>query len=153
MKICQTVDYKTIARLNEHIQSHHVHMYPSIFKPYNYEASISFFEKIIHEPSYLFLLVEDNGEKVGYAWLEIKDYQKNAFRHAYQSIVVHHLSIAPLTRAKGYGTLLMKEIEQIGKERNIPLIELNYWTNNEQAGRFYERNGFKQQREYVYKEI
>ncbi|WP_342670308.1 hypothetical protein [Bacillus solimangrovi] len=47
----------------------------------------------MHNEDFIFLLVEDDNEAVGYAWFEIRDYPENAFKKGYRSAYVHQISI------------------------------------------------------------
>ena len=112
-----------------------------------------FYENIIDKEGYIFLLIEDEKEAIGYAWIELKDYPENPFKLARKFVYVHQISISSHVRSKGYGSMLMAEIESIAKEIGITTIELDYWVNNEGAKRFYEKQDYAVYREFVYKNI
>ena len=126
MKITPTKDYALIAMLNKHVHDVHVEQYPDHFKPYNYEEIMPFYKNIIDHEGYIFLLIEDNNEALGYAWIELKDYPENPFKLARKFIYVHQISISSHVRSKGYGTQLMSKIEEIAKTNGITTIELDY---------------------------
>jgi len=153
MKIVKTDNYELIARLNEHVHNIHVQMYPEYFKDYNYEEVKNFFQSIIENPNYTFLLLEDDGRHIGYAWIEIRHYPENAFKKPYQSVYVHQISVFGSYRNRGYGSALMEEIYTIAKKHNIDKIELDYWAENYMAANFYKKQGFKKYREFVYNEV
>ena len=52
-------------------------------------------------------------------------------------------------KGKGYGKLLMQEVKQIAKQKGISRIELNVWTFNEDAVKFYEKLGFETYRKHL----
>jgi diamine N-acetyltransferase len=153
MKVTQTTNYELIAKLNKSVHDLHSELSPKYFKEYNYEAVKEFFKSIIHNDSFIFLLLEDNGEALGYAWIEIRKYPENAFKKSYKSVYVHQISIAETKRKKGYGSKLMEEIYEIAKNKGIDLVELDYWLENNIAKDFYQKHGFKKYREFVYKEL
>ena len=153
MKITKTRDYALIARLNQHVHDVHVKQYPEHFKPYNYDEIMPFYKNIIDKEDYIFLLIEDENEPVGYAWIELKNYAENPFKLARKFVYVHQISISSHVRSNGYGTILMAEIEAIARENGITTIELDYWVNNEGAKRFYEKQDYAVYREFVYKNI
>ncbi|OQM44244.1 GNAT family N-acetyltransferase [Anoxybacillus sp. UARK-01] len=153
MKITQTTDYKTIAALNKHVHDLHVALYPRHFKKYDAEAMKRFFQSVIHQPHFIFLLLEENEQACGYAWLEIRTHPENIFFQSYQSIYVHQISISESVRNKGYGTQLMEYIYELAQDKGIYLIELDYWSKNEVAKNFYAKQGFQVYRELVYKEL
>ena len=153
MRISQTFNYEMIAMLNKHVHDLHVELYPQYFKEYNYESMKRFFSTIINNEDFIFLLLEDESETIGYAWIEIKNYLENPFRIAHQSVYVHHISIVETKRNKGYGTRCMDYIYQLAKSNGIDLIELDYWTKNVMARDFYKKHEFTPYREFVYKNI
>ena len=153
MNVTQTKNYEIIARLNESVQVLHSRLYPEYFKDYNFEDISDFYKGIIDNPNYIFLIIEEDNYKVGYAWIEIKNYVETAFKKPYKSIYVHQVSIVESERGKGYGLKLMENIYQIAKAKQINRIELDYWVDNEVAKEFYRKSGFKKYREFVYKGI
>jgi diamine N-acetyltransferase len=79
LNISQTNNYETVAKLNKCVHELHVSLYPKYFKEYNYENIKEFFKRIINHDNFIFLLLEDEERKIGYGWIEIKDYLSNAF--------------------------------------------------------------------------
>ena len=149
MKITRTKDYALIAKLNQHVHDVHVAHYPEHFKPYNYDKIMQFYKNIIDKEEYMFLLIQDEHEPVGYAWIELKHYAENPFKLARKFVYVHQISISSHVRSKGYGSMLMAEIELIAKENSITTIELDYWVNNKGAKRFYETQDYAVPREFA----
>jgi diamine N-acetyltransferase len=153
MNIYRTMDHETVAVLNEAVQNVHVEAYPEYFKEYQYDEINEFFMKIMRKPNHIFLVLEDNEEKIGYSWVEIKHYPENAFKKAYSSLLVHQISIEPHMRGKGYGTYFMDGIYRLARENNLSKVELDYWRENKMAKEFYQKHGFSIFREYVYKKV
>jgi ribosomal protein S18 acetylase RimI-like enzyme len=153
MNIKQTYDYELIAKLNKSIHDWHFNLYPKYFKEYNFEASREFFKEAIEKENFIFIIGEVDKVPAGYAWLEIRNYPESKFIKSYSSIYVHHFSIEEKFKSKGYGSKLMKEIENIAASRNIHKIELDYWSANRSASQFYDKCGFIHRREFVYKDL
>jgi len=153
VEIMQTFDEETISQLNKSIQERHHRLYPEYFKPYHAEDVRCFFRGIIHNPHFIFLLLTEHEQPVGYAWIEVKQHPENAFKHAYKSIILHQISMNEAYMNNGYGSKLLEHIEQIAKSHQVNRIELDYWVLNEDAKAFYEKRGFKRHRDFVYKEV
>ncbi|MGF9967124.1 N-acetyltransferase family protein [Bacillus rhizoplanae] len=153
MKISRTKNFELVAKLNEYVHDLHANLYPEYFKEYNFRESKIFFQGIIDNEDFIFLVLEDDEQSLGYAWIELRNYPDNAFKKAYKSVYVHQISIAENQRKKGYGSKLMDEITDIAKANDINKIELDYWLNNEIAKNFYKKNDFVKYREFVYKDI
>ncbi|MFD1636355.1 GNAT family N-acetyltransferase [Evansella tamaricis] len=153
MKIISTKDYQVILKLNKSVHDLHVQLYPEHFKQYDETVIGGFFQSIINNPQFLFLLVEDEGEYRGYAWVEYKDYPESPFTKSRQSIYVHHLNILESHKGKGYGSHLMNAIYEIARKNGRTKVELDYWVGNGAAEKFYEKEGFQSYREYVFKDL
>ncbi len=153
MRIFKTFDYELVAKLNKTVHDLHHKLNPTYFKEYDLNSMIEFYESVINNPSFHFLVVEDENKYVGYAWIEIRTYSENVFRKSYQSVFVNQISVDESRRNRGYGTKLMDEVCRVAKENNIDLIELDYWTNNSIAKDFYKKHGFEVYREFVFKKV
>lgn len=60
--------------------------------------------------------------------------------HYWDCLLIATLWIAPPYRGQGYGTVMMRQIEDIARQRQISLIHLD--THEFQAPRFYEKLGY-----------
>ena len=153
MKISQSLNSEEIAMLNKEVHEIHVSLYPEYFKEYDFEEVNEFFKKIVSTPNYYFYIVTDEGQSLGYAWLEIREYPENVFMKSYRSVYIHQLGIMKVHPNNGIGRLLMNFINNFAKENGINKIQLDYWSDNESASQFYIKNGFKSYRNYMYKEV
>lgn len=153
MNIIKTKDYEQIAKLSKYVHELHVEKYPDLFKPFDYEIFRDYFKKYVSYSDSIFLLVEENNEYIGYAWLIVQEAEDTNFTTSEASLYVQQMSINPENTHKGYGAKLMDEFCEIGKQLGIKRIELEYWSDNSIAKEFYEKQGFKPQREFVYKNI
>jgi ribosomal protein S18 acetylase RimI-like enzyme len=153
MEISQTTDFELLADLNKPIHDLHVSLYPEHFSEYSFGAMRDAFKRFVQNENFIFLLIEDNNEPVGYAWIEMKNYSQGAFVKQRKSVFVHQLSIAEKHKRKGYGTHLMEHIYDRALAEGIDMIELDYWAKNEHAKNFYDKQGFLGYREYAYKKI
>ncbi|MGI8313946.1 N-acetyltransferase family protein [Halobacillus mangrovi] len=153
MRITETKDCALIAELNKHVHKLHVELYPTYFKPYNYEQMKAFFEDMVNHPQFVFFVLEAEGEARGYSWVEIRKHSENPFKKAYTSIYVHQISVEESYRKKGCGQKLMKAVERLAETHGASEIELDYWIDNKEAKRFYEKNGFVLFRECVHKHL
>ncbi len=153
MDIIQSIDSKVIAHLNRDIQNLHSAMFPWRFKEFDFDEVNHFFKNLMGNPNHYFFIIRDNNQDLGYTWIEIREYQENAFLKAYKSIFVHHISIASEYQNKGLGKELMNKVKEFAVERGIKRIELDYWSDNENAKRFYKKIGFNIYREFVFKNI
>ncbi|AMM92690.1 GNAT family N-acetyltransferase [Peribacillus simplex] len=153
MYVSQTRDHEVIAKLNQNVHSLHAKLYPKYFKEYKYSAMKETFKSLVENKSFVFLLLKEYEEPIGYAWIEIKNYPESAFKNEYKSVYVHQLSIAESQTQKGYGKQLMNKIYEIAKKNDIDLIELDYWFENTDAKEFYKKQHFKKYREFAFRQL
>lgn len=153
MKITQTTDFELLAKLNKPIHDLHVSLYPEHFTEYNFDAIRDTFRQSVTKENFVFLLIEDNDEPLGYAWIEMKTYPQNAFSKQRRTVFVHQLSIVEQQKRRGYGSHLMNYIYELARNEGIDIIELDYWAKNEHAKNFYDKQDFLGYREFVYKKL
>ncbi|MBS4201660.1 GNAT family N-acetyltransferase [Bacillus sp. FJAT-49732] len=151
MEVSITKDYGLIAILNKSVHELHVELYPNYFNEYDFDKVRSFLEGIIQKDNQLFLLLKNENETLGYAWIEIKEYEENVFKKGYKSVYVHQLNV--LKPNRGLGSILMDKIYEIAREHEIELVELDYWAKNQVAERFYQKQGYVKYREFLYKRL
>ena len=72
---------------------------------------------------------------------------------ATKSIWIDEIIIDNDYKKKGYGKTLITEVTKFAKENKCKRIELNCWSFNEDALKFYEKIGFVQQRIIFEKEV
>lgn len=153
MKIYETRDPVMVAKLNQHVQDVHVELFPDHFKPFNLSEVSEFFAKIIENPAFTFLVLEDDYTAQGYVWLEHKKFAENAFKKAYETLYVHQISVNKSSRSRGYGSILLEYVYEVARQKNIDTVELDYWCENNGAKNFYEKQGFVKYREVVYRNV
>lgn len=153
MEIIQTTDYKIISNLNKSVQELHFKLYPEYFKEYNFEEIRDVLKKCIKNPDFIFLIIKDNEQYLGYAWIEIKKYEETAFTKSYSSLFVHQINIVESHTKNGYGSALMEKIYEIAAIHKLKKLELDYWFHNNIAEGFYKKIGFKPYREFICKEV
>lgn len=153
MEIILTKDYRILAKLNGGVQNLHAELFPEFFKIHNIDEVTEFFKEVVNKPDHLFLLVKDEEEFVGYAWIEIKNSLENPFKKAFRTVYVHQINIVDGKRNNGYGSFIIHKIVSFARDHRITRIELDYWTDNSIAKNFYEKLGFKKFREHVFMEL
>lgn len=153
MEITQTNDFELVAKLNKPVHDLHCSLYPNYFNEYDYVEIKDVFKKMMGIETFIFLLLKEDKVGIGYAWIEIRDYQVNPFKKPYKSIYVHQINIMESKRKKGYGTILMRHIYDIARDKGINLVELDYWVENKIAKDFYEKHDFVRYRDFVYKQL
>lgn len=95
------------------------------------------------------LVVETADGIVGYACLEFVDRLETAYSHARRYLHVGEFGVDEKHRRQGIGRALFAGIQSLGVSRGYGRIELDVWSFNEDALRFYESIGFRSYRSYM----
>ncbi|UTT43138.1 GNAT family N-acetyltransferase [Exiguobacterium aurantiacum] len=153
MQLKRTGDAALVATLNRPIHEHHLQLAPAFFAPYDHAAMKAAFSEMMARDDYHFFTAEAHSDMVGYVCFQERVSEANAFRQAVRTLYVHQISINPEAKRKGYGRLIMDEVERYAITHGFLSIELDYWTANEGAAAFYERVGFRAKRQIVVKQL
>lgn len=143
IKIARTTDYRVLAKLNEEIQTFHHKIQPSVFKPYNKEEVQHFFKTVLEGTNAVAYLAEENEAAIGYVLLFKISTEDNPFQYARNYVLLDQIIVLKNYQGKGVGMQLLDATFTFAKENSIELVELNHWTQNEAARKFFNRNNFE----------
>ncbi|RPA60886.1 GNAT family N-acetyltransferase [Aerococcus agrisoli] len=106
-------------------------------------------EEIQTEDSY-FYFVKDatSGEVLAYLKLNLNDAQTEAFEEA--SLEIERIYVRPAFKRRGIGQFLMTHAIETAKSMGLTHIWLGVWEHNENAQKFYAKNGFQRRGEHVF---
>lgn len=127
--------------------------YPQILEIYNYyiiNTTINFEQDPITilqlskkidniKLKYPFIVLEENNQIIGYAYLSTFN-----SRSSYDITADLAIYLKPKIKSNGYGTLLLKEIENLAKKKNIKNIISIITEENENSINFHKKHGFKE---------
>ena len=149
IKVLETKDYNLIAEMNEEVQLLHHKLYPEIFKPYNNSEVAKFFKDILTKETVKAFVAIENEKMLGYVLMFVNSFMENPFQSKREFILLDQILVLENARSKGIGKLLLDEVFTFAKSLNINVVELNHWTLNESARLFFNKNGFKYQKEIM----
>ena len=153
IEIHKTKDYHLLAGLNKEVQTFHHQIFPSIFKPYNQEAITCFFKDAVESEDTVAYLAMENGTAIGYALLFVTNFSENPFQYSRKSILLDQILVLTNHRSKGVGRQLLEAAFSFARSTNIDRVELNHWTQNASARKFFNENGFEYYNEKMWKTI
>ncbi|TCI21360.1 GNAT family N-acetyltransferase [Exiguobacterium sp. SL-9] len=153
MQLKRTDDAALIATLNRPIHEHHLQLAPTFFAAYDHKAMERAFSEMMARDDYHFFTAEVDAAVIGYVCFQERVSEANAFRQAVRTLYVHQISINPEAKRRGYGRLVMEEVERYAIAHEFPSIELDYWSVNETAAAFYNQIGFQAKRQFVIKQL
>jgi GNAT superfamily N-acetyltransferase len=136
-------DAALICELARAVQEIHVVARPDIFKPLEINAEMLALTRarLSGENDY-FYIAEIDGHAVGYAYAQIIERPPNPFTYPITSVLVDQISVNPEYRGQGIGAALMEQVYALAREKDVRRISLAVWSFNQDAVRFYEREGF-----------
>ncbi len=153
INIVETTDYNLLARLNEEIQTLHNVLLPKIFKPYEQEAVIGFFKTSLNNENATAFVAFENDAPVGYVLLFIMNIPSNPFQYSRSYILIDQISVLQKYRGKGIGKQLLGASYAFAKAHYIEHLELNHWTLNDSARKFFSHHQFEYYNEKMWKAI
>jgi ribosomal protein S18 acetylase RimI-like enzyme len=136
-------DLDAIIALNALVQRQHAKALPDLFKtPTEPQQTRSAFRGFLADSASLTLLAE-NEQPAGYLWAQFQNRQDGWARFAVRLLYIQHIVVAPNFRRRGIGSLLLNKAIEIAQRKGVERLELDVWSFNGDAKRFYERHGFK----------
>ncbi len=115
---------------------------PDIFRPgrkYRSEELI----KLFSDPDRLVLVADSGGVVLGYAICIIKKYETHPVFQNFTELYVDDLCVDAECRGQGVGHSLFNEIKNYATRIGAHDIDLNVWSFNKSAIKFYESIGMK----------
>jgi ribosomal protein S18 acetylase RimI-like enzyme len=136
-------DLEAILELNAFVQRQHAEALPELFKaPTKSRQTAELFRGFLADANSLMILAEAE-QPAGYLWAQFQDRPDSWAHQSLRLLCVQHMAVAPQFQGRGVGTLLMKKAVETARSKGIHRIELDVWSFNSDAKRFYTRHGFK----------
>jgi len=143
IRIAAPSDIANIAQLNGAVQRVHADHAPALFRqPTSDAAFIAWFAEASRKPTAFVLLAEESCEATGYLFADEVRKEETWSRPALRYFLLHHIVVAPAFQKRGVGGALMQAFIDEAKKRKISRVELDVWSFNEKAPRFFSRFGF-----------
>jgi ribosomal protein S18 acetylase RimI-like enzyme len=143
IQIEKTSDFSLLAKLNESVQSLHQQLYPEDFKPFDFEKVTKAFERMLSTQGTYAYLAKIGSIPIGYILCFLKTRNENEFQHAKTVLYIDQISVDEAYRNQGVAKLLVAEVTKLAKHLKIDEIQLDHWSKNEDAKRFFSANGFE----------
>lgn len=142
IEIEQTKDFRELAKLNETVQNWHHINYPDEFKPFDRNEVENAFEKMIQDKNVFAFIASYQDKSIGYLLEYVKTRPNSAFQYEKTVLHIDQVAVNQSYQKHGVGQLLMEEAYKLAKIKQVKDIQLDFWTDNDLAERFFSRNGF-----------
>lgn len=151
--ISETKDHQLIASLNEEVQNLHAQLHPDMFKTYNQAEMTAALSGFFTDANCHAYIAYKDGVPAGYAICFIREAKENAFHYDIRTLYIDQVAVLSQYRRDGISQLLMEQAEKLAKENGISKIELDHWTANTVAAKYFRKNGYALYKERLYKTI
>lgn len=136
-------DLEAIVALSGFVLRQHADALPDLFKvPTESQKARDAFQEFLADSTSLMLLAEEE-VAAGYLWAQFQDRPESWAQLGQRLLYIQHMAIAPQFRRKGVGSLLLTRAIDIARQEGIKRIELDVWSFNSDARRFYATHGFE----------
>lgn len=142
IQIIECYDHVLLAGLNEEVQSLHHNLYPEVFKPYNREEITKFFLSALPDINTKVFVAVESDKPIAFILLMVKNINENPYMHERRFVLIDQIAVLNSHRGNGVGKLLLEKAFTFAGSSGIKRVELNHWTLNESAGKFFKKNGF-----------
>lgn len=142
IKIKQTRDYNELAELNKNVQTWHHDNYPDEFKPFDINEVEKAFKKLIQDENVFAFIASYQDKSIDYLLGYVKTRPDSAFQYEKTILHIDQVAVIQSYQKHGVGQLLMEEAYKLAKIKQVKEIQLDFWTGNDLAERFFSRQGF-----------
>ena len=142
----ESKDYPEIDRLMKELHELHVKGRPDLYTELEHPYSREEFEKIVSDPEIIAILAEEKSVVIG---LCIGTLGKKSGMVEMKTMYIEDLIVDRNFRGKGIASQLYEEMEERGRNTGAKRLDLMVWEFNNDAKRFYEKQGMRPQR-YIY---
>lgn len=146
-------EFNAIAPLVEEVQNLHANLFPSLYKPFEYQGIKKEMEAILSNELCKVFIAKMENITVGYVMILIKKIPENAFHYSMQIIHIDQIAVAEAYKRVGVGAMLLNKVEEFSKEMKINRIELDHLNNNSIAKTFFYSKGFLPYRSKLMKHL
>jgi len=152
IKIEACKDAELLSELNEELQNLHHYLYPDQFKKHNKEEIVPALRKMLsHENCHGYVAYVE-GEVAGYIVVFVNQRPETAFQKEMLILHLDQIFVKEEMREHKVAEAFMKKLKSIAHEIGASRIQLDHWSANDRARRFFEKSGFtcyNERREYV----
>ena len=142
-------DLEQINVIRKQVNDLHVNGEPEIFKSGFPKDMQDYAKTFIDSDTKQLFVAENNGVVCAFAMAEIVVKPETPYTFEQKYVDIKELGTDENCQGKGYGKQLINAVKEYAKQHNIKRVQLNVWTFNEGALKFYDKTGFNTYRKYL----
>lgn len=151
IRFATTQDVEQVNIIRKEVNDLHIKNRPDLFKP-GFSTEIREYVKCYLNSDKKFLIVcEENNLICSYAMVDLIIKPETPYMFERKHLEINEIGTLKSENGKGYGKQIIQKVKELAKELGIHRIELNMWSFNIDALKFYEKNGFDTYRLYLEK--
>ncbi len=147
IRLATREDIPALAHLRPYVHDIHVTAHPDNFKSATSEAATRDVESFFGRDNVRIFLASVDAEPIGYLVAFILQRPASDLLHAKRLLYIDQAAVKDRYRGCGYGIKLLEAAQHLAQVLDLPSIELEVWTFNEDAKRFFVAQGFTTLRE------
>lgn len=136
-------DREGLSRLTAEVHELHREARPDVYMEFDPEQFRKEISDTLYRPDSILLVAEEEGELAGMALLTLRQ-PPNPILKPRLYAFLEELSVGERFRGQGVGTALFAAAKEQALKRGAVSLELQVWSFNEAALRFYEKMGMKE---------
>lgn len=149
IRFARLEDLEQINLIRKEVNDLHSKHVSKVFKPGFSKELQEYATNYINSDDKFLLVYEENNLISSYAMVNIVVKPETPYRYILKYLEIQEIGTLQTQQGKGFGKQLIQKIKELAKELGLERIELNMWTFNEKALKFYENLGFKTYRRYL----
>lgn len=149
VRFAKEEDLPQINAIRRQVNELHAQGRPDVFKPGFEGEIVEVAADYMQREDSDVVVCERDGRICGFAMLRDITRPENAYMHARHYLDVDELGVDESCRRQGVGHEMMRWLRSYARERGFDRLELNMWSFNEGALKFYEQEGFVTYRRYM----
>ncbi len=142
-------DLEQVNIIRKEVNELHVNQVPKVFKAGFSKELEEYASSYINSDDKFLLVYEENNIICSYAMVNIVVKPETPYRHLLKYLEIQEIGTLQTKQRNGFGKQLIQKIKELAKDLGIERIELNMWSFNDNALKFYENLGFKTYRRYL----
>jgi GNAT superfamily N-acetyltransferase len=145
IRLARKSDYPAVADLYSQVNAIHASGRPDIFRNPDADVPViseDYFNAFFDTPDQTIFVADGDGTVIGMVSVQVRDTPDQPIMVPRRFGVIDTMSVAKGWRSKGIGQNLMVAAEDWAKKGGATSMNLNVWTFNRRAARFYERHGY-----------
>ena len=142
VEIKASKDFHLLASLNEQVQEWHHQNYPDVFKPIDIKGVEEAFQLLLDKEGVFAFLATQDGKAIGYLLAFLENRAESAFQYAQSVMIIDQILVLEEHRHSGVGQALMDRAIELAQEQVVDEIQLDHWSANESAEKFFAKNKF-----------